>query len=127
MNDIDRSVESMDFAFRRRFAFKEIKAKESQENILYYDSNIDLETLGILINAMDAINDKLTELGLNDSYHIGAAYFKKIGLYKNQTKNKWNSLWKHHLYGTLFEYFRGEPDALEKLDVLKKAYFDVVD
>ncbi len=119
----------MDFAFRRRFAFKEIKAKESQENILSYDSNIDidLETLGTLINAMDAINDKLTELGLNDSYHIGAAYFKKISLYNRQKTNKWNSLWEHHLYGTLFEYFRGEPDALEKLDVLKKAYFDVVD
>ena len=30
MNDIDRSVESMDFAFRRRFAFKEVSAEESQ-------------------------------------------------------------------------------------------------
>ncbi len=30
MNDIDRSVESMDFAFRRRFAFKEIKAEDSK-------------------------------------------------------------------------------------------------
>lgn len=28
MNDIDRSVESMDFAMRRRFAFMEIKAKD---------------------------------------------------------------------------------------------------
>jgi len=31
MNDIDRSVESMDFAFRRRFAFKEVSAEESKE------------------------------------------------------------------------------------------------
>ena len=31
MNDIDRSVESMDFAFRRRFAFKEVTATDSQE------------------------------------------------------------------------------------------------
>ena len=29
MNDIDRSVDTMDFAFRRRFAFKEIKASEN--------------------------------------------------------------------------------------------------
>lgn len=34
MNDIDRSVESMDFAMRRRFAFIEITAKESAENML---------------------------------------------------------------------------------------------
>ena len=30
MNDIDRSVESMDFAMRRRFAWKEIKAEDTQ-------------------------------------------------------------------------------------------------
>ena len=34
MNDIDRSVESMDFAMRRRFAWKEIKAEDTQETIL---------------------------------------------------------------------------------------------
>ena len=34
MNDIDRNVESMDFAFRRRFTFKEIKATDTQEQIL---------------------------------------------------------------------------------------------
>ena len=31
MNDIDRSVESMDFAFRRRFAWAEVKAKDTQD------------------------------------------------------------------------------------------------
>ena len=34
MNDIDRSVESMDFAFRRRFAFKEIKADDNIEMLV---------------------------------------------------------------------------------------------
>ena len=33
MNDIDRSVECMDFAMRRRFTFKEITAEESAKNI----------------------------------------------------------------------------------------------
>lgn len=122
MNDIDRSVESMDFAFRRRFAFKEIKAKESQKSILFYDSDIEPDILFTLVEAMDAINRKLTEFGLNDSYHIGAAYFKKISLYKQQKTNKWNSLWEHHLYGTLFEYFRGEPDALDKMNKLEEVY-----
>ena len=127
MNDIDRSVECMDFAFRRRFAFKEIKAKESQKNILFYDNDIESDILFTLVEAMDAINNKLTELGLNDSYHIGAAYFKKISLYNRQKiNNKWDSLWEHHLYGTLFEYFRGEPDASDKMDKLKEAYFGII-
>lgn len=123
MNDIDRSVESMDFAFRRRFAFKEVTADESKENILFYsDLGLSEVDLGKLSNAMDAINDKLTELGLSDCYHIGAAYFQKI---KNYSKNKtcdWNALWNYHLQGTLYEYFRGEPDAEIKLAELKKAY-----
>lgn len=33
MNDIDRSVESMDFAMRRRLAFEEITAKQSQDSM----------------------------------------------------------------------------------------------
>lgn len=118
MNDIDRSVESMDFAFRRRFAFKEIKADDTKDDILY----ILKENENVAINAMEAINEKLNELGLSDSYHIGAAYFTKIENYDKQSKNKWNSLWKYHLEGTLFEYFRGEPNASENIKALKDVY-----
>ena len=67
-----------------------------------------------------AINDKLTELGLSDSYHIGAAYFRKLDLYNGNCK--WNSLWDYHLYGTLYEYFRGEPDVDKKMKQLSDAY-----
>jgi 5-methylcytosine-specific restriction endonuclease McrBC GTP-binding regulatory subunit McrB len=123
MNDIDRSVESMDFAFRRRFAFKEVTADESKENILFYsDLGLSQENLRKLSNAMDAINEKLTELGLSDCYHIGAAYFQKIKNYSKNDKCDWNALWNYHLQGTLYEYFRGEPDAEIKLAELKKAY-----
>lgn len=123
MNDIDRSVESMDFAFRRRFAFKEVTADESKENILFYsDLGLSQENLRKLSNAMDAINEKLTELGLSDCYHIGAAYFQKIKNYSKNNKCDWNALWNYHLQGTLYEYFRGEPDAEIKLAELKKAY-----
>ena len=41
-----------------------------------------------------------------------------------QTSNKWNSLWDYHLKGTLYEYFRGEPDADKKMTILKTAYVD---
>lgn len=127
MNDIDRSVESMDFAFRRRFAFVEITAKDSQGRILkgnpeMQHQNIDLN---LVIRVMDAINKKLDDLGLNSSYHIGAAYFCKLKEYKNQTKSMWESLWKYHLKGVLYEYFRGEPDADKKLEVIYEAYKNV--
>ena len=124
MNDIDRSVESMDFAFRRRFAFLEITAKESQDAILMgnpamQDNNIDL---GNVVRVMDAVNDKLEDLGLNESYHIGAAYFTKLSKYSNQRVSMWDSLWKYHLKGVIYEYFRGEPDADKKLKEVYDAY-----
>lgn len=116
MNDIDRSVESMDFAFRRRFAFKEVKAMDTADVILSQLSKDEDKAYKKLV----AINDKLTELGLSDSYHIGAAYFRKLDLYNGNCK--WKSLWDYHLYGTLYEYFRGEPDVDKKMKQLSDAY-----
>jgi 5-methylcytosine-specific restriction protein B len=116
MNDIDRSVESMDFAFRRRFAFKEVKAMDTADVILSQLSKDEDKAYKKLV----AINDKHTELGLSDSYHIGAAYFRKLDLYNGN--GKWNSLWDYHLYGTLYEYFRGEPDVDKKMKQLSDAY-----
>lgn len=123
MNDIDRSVESMDFAFRRRFAFQEITAEESMERILYdLDDSISI----IAAEKMGAINKTLNELGLNSNYHIGAAYFMKAKKYcykyNGEIKCKWDQLWNLHLKGTLFEYFRGEPDANDKLKKLEEVY-----
>lgn len=123
MNDIDRSVESMDFAFRRRFAFQEITAEESMERILY---DLDDSISGIAAEKMGAINKTLNELGLNSNYHIGAAYFMKAKKYcykyNGEIKCKWDQLWNLHLKGTLFEYFRGEPDANDKLKKLEEVY-----
>ena len=125
MNDIDRSVESMDFAFRRRFAFIEIEAKDTAEAIL---SNLDKGDKEIAQQALNAINNKITDesIGLTSAYHIGASYFVKVKLYARQTSNKWNSLWDYHLKGTLYEYFRGEPDADKKMTILKTAYDDAL-
>ena len=120
MNDIDRSVESMDFAFRRRFAFQEITAEDTMDSILYKLG----DDMNDAVNKMRAINSTLDTLGLNSNYHIGAAYFKKVENYENKS-NKWNDLWNLHLKGTLFEYFRGEPDADNKIEQLKDAYDNV--
>jgi 5-methylcytosine-specific restriction protein B len=117
MNDIDRSVESMDFAFRRRFAFQEITAEDTMDSILYKLG----DDMNDAVNKMRAINSTLDTLGLNSNYHIGAAYFKKVENSENKS-NKWNDLWNLHLKGTLFEYFRGEPDADNKIEQLKDAY-----
>lgn len=121
MNDIDRSVESMDFAFRRRFAFFEIEAEDTADAIL---AELDKNDRDIAKDAMTELNKKLVNesIGLTNAYHIGASYFAKVKQYSRQTTNKWNSLWNYHLKGTLYEYFRGEPDAGEKMKELKEVY-----
>ena len=102
MNDIDRSVESMDFAFRRRFSFVEINAKDTQDAILNGSIYID-EAISRMNKLNSAIGDE--KYGLGPAYHIGASYFKRIDDYDGD----WAILWNNHLHGLVFEYFRGLP------------------
>lgn len=125
MNDIDRSVESMDFAMRRRFAWKEIKAKDTQYML---DNVLDNGILDEAKDRMNKLNEAIEKIeGFNSSYHIGASYFLKLkNYYDNSIDNKeeaFNNSWENHLKGLLYEYLRGMPDAENKLDELKSAYY----
>lgn len=118
MNDIDRSVESMDFAFRRRFAFAEVKA---EDNVGMLDA---LEELGLkddAINTMMSLNKTISEIdGLSPAYHIGASYFLKLKEYGDDC---WEALWNYHLEGLLREYLRGMPNMDELMEKLENAYW----
>ena len=117
MNDIDRSVESMDFAMRRRFAWKEVTAEESFEAMK--DSMTHAEEIK---KRMTALNNAICDekLGLNKSYQIGAAYFLKLK--EKEYDGDFNKLWEYHLKGLFSEYLRGNRDAEKQLEKLKKAY-----
>lgn len=124
MNDIDRSVESMDFAMRRRFAFKEIQASDTIEMI---KSNSYLkEFYPHIEERMRNLNYCiLTIQGFSTAYQIGAAYFLKLANYLEEdklTNKSWEDLWNNHLQGLLFEYLRGLPNADEELQKLYLAY-----
>ena len=98
MNDIDRSVESMDFAIRRRFAWQEITYNMTADEILN-----NLENKNMIIQAkekLDKLNEKITAV-LGSEYNIGASYFLKL----NECDD-FEDLWESYLYGILFEYFR---------------------
>jgi Cdc6-like AAA superfamily ATPase len=109
MNDIDRSVESFDFAMRRRFTWVEITAKKSQKML-----NESWKTEAI--TRMDSLNNAILKIeGLNSSYHIGAAYFKN-NLPKYNENEQFQKLWEYHLAPLLKEYLRGMSDANKYLD-----------
>ena len=113
MNDIDRSVESMDFAMRRRFAWKEVSAEESLRILtgLPYEAEAKAR--------MNRLNEAILKIrGLGKAYQIGAAYFMKIQDYQGD----FGKLWEYHLVGLLYEYLRGNNDASMQLEQLKNAY-----
>lgn len=126
MNDIDRSVDSMDFAMRRRFLIKDIKAEDTQKDMLkleiiqkIYPSVTAIEPK--VVDKMNALNNviegKKIKAKLGASYSLGASYFQKYYKY-----NDFDNLWEYHLEGILREYLRGTQDPDSDLKVLKEAY-----
>ena len=124
MNDIDRSIESMDFAIRRRFAWVEVKANDNTEML----SNLKTVERSKAEKVMFALNDAIWNEdnhkgieGLSRAYHIGASYFLKLDNFID-SDNPFKDLWDFHLEGLLREYLRGLDDAEEKLITLQRAY-----
>lgn len=111
MNDIDRSVESFDFAMRRRFTWKEITAKQSADNM-----NLSEEAK----SRMDRLNAQISKIeGLNDSYHIGGAYFLDAN---GNERQDYDNIWEYRIEPLLKEYLRGIPDGSENIKILYNSY-----
>ena len=111
MNDIDRSVESFDFAMRRRFTWIEITAEQSAKNM-----NLADETK----RKMAKLNECISQIeGLNPSYHIGAAYFLDSN---GNARQDYDSIWNLRIEPLLREYLRGMPNSIDKIELLKNAF-----
>jgi 5-methylcytosine-specific restriction endonuclease McrBC GTP-binding regulatory subunit McrB len=120
MNDIDRSVESFDFAMRRRFTWEEVKAEDNLGMLDKLDNDLGTQAKEKLIAINNIISD-IPELG--SAYHIGGAYFLKLENYKNE-QNPFDKLWDYHLEPLLREYLRGKTkeEMMEEMEKLKSAY-----
>ena len=126
MNDIDRSVESMDFAMRRRFTFVELFADQCLgmlNNITCTDGII---TVDEIKTKMKSLNSKIErEPGLSTAYHIGGSYFSKLKKYENKTKSEaFEALWNNHLNPLITDYLRGIPNLDKKLENYKADYLN---
>ena len=110
MNDIDRSVDTFDFAMRRRFRFIEI------------DANTHLNMLDQLVEKkeeavrrMAALNSAIEEK-LNKNYQIGGAYFLKL------KTMSFEELWSDQLEPLLQEYVNGAYDEADQMEFFRRAY-----
>lgn len=115
MNDIDRSVDTFDFAMRRRFRFVEITA-ESQLGMLDEPLGDGAEEAKIRLRNLNAAIEKVEEL--NSHYHVGPSYFLKL----QEVDFDYELLWSDYIKPLLEDYLRGSYDEVETLETLKKAF-----
>ncbi len=114
MNDIDRSVDSFDFAMRRRFRFVEIKAEDTQDMLESLENE---ELKNEAVARMDRLNAEIIKVeDLNENYQIGASYFLKL-----KTVG-FDILWTDYLRPLLQEYVRGLYDECDIMKRFAKAY-----
>ena len=116
MNDIDRSVESMDFAMRRRFTWKEIKP-ECTEDML---DNLGQSLADSAKETMHRLNNEIVATdGLGAAYSVGPAYFMKI----KDLKGDFSALWNMNIEPLLREYLRGFRAIDDMIEKFRKAFF----
>lgn len=112
MNDIDRSVDTFDFAMRRRFRFIEIKANENIEMLESLGDKKEEATIKMI-----SLNNAISQVEeLDSNYHIGAAYFLKLN------DMSFEELWEDYLEPLLSDYVRGLFGEEEIMESFKTAY-----
>lgn len=120
MNDIDRSVESMDFAMRRRFTWMEVAPTDTENMLDVLGEPLATEAKTRMHNLNKAIAD--TE-GLGEAYMIGPSYFLKL----NDNGGYFSKLWKMNIEPLLKEYLRGFRKAKDSLEKFENAYSYVIE
>lgn len=113
MNDIDRSVESIDFALRRRFCWREIGWDYS-----LYGMTENIHTLcrADVIQHLSDLNEKIANTeGLGDSFCLGGAYIKDIQANsKDDLPQALRNVWHDKISLVIKEYLRGQVENLDE-------------
>ena len=118
MNDIDRSVDSLDFAMRRRFSFVDVTAGDSWGLMIGKDADA-YPSADRARERMDSINaaiEKTPELG--PDYTLGATYFRSLARAgEDGFESEWSETWSDRIEPLLREYLRGtglDADTFDK-------------
>lgn len=121
MNDIDRSVESMDFALRRRFMFMEIAVTKpllegAFKNIFSCWNDDKPEELAGRVMKMNEVMKApaYKDFGLNEQYYISQGQFANLpnNTPKDSIDKLLKEVWKWRIKPLLREYVRGEDPEL---------------
>lgn len=141
MNDIDRSVESMDFALRRRFVWKPVLVKDVLEDAFTKGTFFDwIEDTGKRAAVIQFLVKRITEFNRkmdDDSLRLGSDYHISQGQFANLSNGGFNTeasaaelageimdwVWKYRVSSLLKEYLRGAgTTAAEKFNMLSAVW-----
>lgn len=112
MNDIDKSVDSIDFAFRRRFKWIEKKFDKKIISEIIEEKGYESLDFGDYLNKCSGLNNKITnEISIADeSFKIGHAIFANIIKYLNSnneiSKTSKEQLFDNHIEPILYNYLK---------------------
>ncbi|HDR1021593.1 TPA: AAA family ATPase [Pasteurella multocida] len=121
MNTIDRSVESFDFALRRRFHWEEVLP--SVELVKHHLEKKN-KNWGELAKNFEALNNEIKKQSLlGPDYQIGHSYFLNLNYSSSLTAEELREfIWEDALKPLLQEYLRGSGKEEEILKLLEKSF-----
>ncbi len=114
MNDIDRSVESMDFALRRRFIWHEVRVDQKLLETAFGSGNFgellreNAKDAARLVTGLNAVIEGNASFGLNRHYDISQGQFNLPCLKGDTLDELMQFVWEHRIDPLLREYVRGE-------------------
>ncbi len=121
MNNIDRSVESFDFALRRRFRWEEVNP---DTGLLRYHLNQFCKTWLPLADNLERLNTQIAkEPLLGHDYQIGHAYLMNLKYATSLTVSEVRArVWDDCIQPLLREYLRGTGKEVELIDSFGKEF-----
>ncbi len=121
MNTIDRSIESFDFALRRRFRWEEVSPDIDLLRYHLSDFNKDWMPLAENLDSLNKLIEKEPLLGID--YKIGHSYFMHLRYSLDLTATEVRvRIWDDSIRPLLQEYLRGTGKENELISVFKKAF-----
>lgn len=118
MNEIDRSLEAMDFAFRRRFSWLTVNVQDTLNEIIV-NSVLDDCTYSVSshMSEIEYSFNELNELiknNLGPDYMLGGSYLTSLkNSSKTSVKTLKEELWNNHLEPIIKDYIKGTEDNIE--------------
>ena len=121
MNTIDRSVESFDFALRRRFSWQEVNP--DIRLLKFYLSEHCAKWIE-LATSLEKLNENIEEQALlGHEYQIGHAYLMNLKYPKSLSLTEVKaSIWEDSIRPLLQEYLRGTGEEVELIKSFSKSF-----